>query len=325
MNPGMVLGVDGGGSKTHMALASADGRLKAMESGPGTNLESQDPARIVRIFSGLLAQACRKAGIRRADIRASCFSLSGVDIDDDFAHARERVIGRLGLSGPVKVHNDAFIALFNDGWRDSGAVVTVGTGQKWLAVNGKREFMHDGLVYMGLKDMAMEELLKAAEGYTAPSGFTRRMYRRFGFRSPEDFIRRWRYGGSRSYVKPIPASAKREMGRVQELLGREAESGDPVALGVVDRYALSLAEGVAVAVRRVGASGRGLEVVMSGSVLAGIRPLRSAFIRHLKKLLPGAVPVPARFRPIRGALVYASDMAWRGMPEGCLSETALRY
>jgi N-acetylglucosamine kinase-like BadF-type ATPase len=321
----MVLGVDGGGSKTHLALASPEGRLQAMESGPGTNLESQKPAAIAGILSGMLARACRKAHIRPRDIQASCFGLCGVDIREDVGQARRIIAGPLGLGRSASFHNDAFIALFNDGWRPGGAVVTVGSGHKWLAVRGGKEFMHDGLVFQGLKDKAMEELLKAAEGYTAPSGFTRRMYRRFGFRSPADFLRRWRYGGSRKYVRPIPARSWKCMSRIQELLGRDAAAGDPLALAILDRYAFSLAEGTEVAARAVGAPGRGLEVVLSGSVLAGIKPLRDAFRRHLKRLVPGASAVPARFRPVRGALVYAAHQAWGGLPAASLREKALCY
>ena len=325
MNRGVVLGVDGGGSKTHLALASADGRLLALESGPGTNLESQKPADISATLSTLLVHACKKADVTLRDIKASCFGLCGVDIREDVIYAKRQIIGKLGLPDEVKVHNDAFIGLFNDGFLGSGAVVTVGSGHKWLAVNGKREFMHDGLVFQGLKDMVMEELLKVAEGYTKASGFSSRMYRRFGFRSPDDFIRRWRYGGSRDYVKPIPAAAWNRITRVQELLGREAESGDSVALSIINAYAVSLADGTVVALRRVKASRPGQKVIMSGSVLVGIKPLRTAFARILKGTLPGSVVVPARFRPIRGALVYAGKMAWKGLPDGSLAENVLRY
>ena len=325
MKTEMILGVDGGGSKTHLALAGRDGRLLAMEAGPGTNLEAQKPGETVAILSGILARACRRAGVSPGGIRASCFGMSGVDIAQDIPHAGRNITGKLGLSGPRKVHNDAFLALFSAGWKDRGAVVTVGTGHKWLAVNGRREAMHDGLVYPGLKDMIMEELLKAAEGYSPHSGFTSRMYRRFGFRSTGDFIRRWRYGGSRDYVKTVPASSWRRIAGVQELLGREADSGDKLALELVDRYARMLAEGTMVAVRRAKAAGSGLEVVMSGSVLAGIRPLQSAFRRHLRVYLPGAAAVPAVFRPIRGALVFAAHQAWRGLPPESLLESQLRY
>jgi len=325
MNRGFVLGVDGGGTKTHLALATSDGCLRAMVAGKGTNLESQKPAVIIGILSGLLARACKMAGVERCAVRASCFAMSGVDIHEDIPYARKIITSGLGLSGPIKIHNDAFIALFNDGWRDSGAVVTVGTGHKWLAVGRKREFMHDGLVFPGLHDLALEELLKVAEGYTEPSAFSRRMFRRFGFSSPEDFIRRWRYGGSREYVKPISAPALKRLIRIKEFVGSDAQSGDPVARSLVTRYAGFLAEGVQVAVRQAGESGRGLTVVMSGSVLAGIISLRSAFIRRLTALIPGAVAGPARFRPIRGALVYAAHQAWGDMPPDALTEKVLRY
>ena len=325
MNPGFVLGVDGGGSKTHLALASSDGRLRAMVAGPGSNLEWQKAGKITDFFSGLLHTACRQAGAKPREIRSSCFGLCGADIAGDFRYVEERIVGHLRLGGPVKVHNDAFIAMFNDGWRDRGAVVTVGSGHKWLALNGKREFMHDGLVFQGLRDMVMEELLKTAEGFIRPDRFTNGMLRGFGFSSPKDFLRRWRYGGSREYVRKISAGQWKRIAKVQKRLGEEASRGNQHALALLDRYAASLAGGTDVAVRRVGATGRGLEVVMSGSVLAGIPALRRAFQRHLKAILPGAVPVQAVFRPVRGALIHSAHMAWGGLPAGSLDEPSLSY
>jgi len=323
---GLVLGVDGGGSKTHLALASGDGCLRAFINGPGSAMEYKGPKRLAGIFSRLLARACRVAGARPGDIRAACLGLNGIDIARDFRYALECIVAPLGLGCRVKIHNDAFIALFNDRWRERGAVITVGSGHKWLAVNGKREFMHDGLVFQGLRDMAMERLLMAVEGYIKPSSFTDRLLSHCGFSSYRDFLRRWRYGGSRpDYVRPITGWQWERISGVQVWLGREAARGSRDALSLLDSYAASLVLGTEVAVRKAGLGGREFELVMSGSVLAGIPALRAAVRRRLARALPCGRAVRAVFRPVRGALIHAAHTAWGGFAPGALADAELRY
>ena len=326
MKQGLVLGVDGGGSKTHLALADAGGRLRAFETGPGSALEWHSPARIAGIFRRMMARACRRAGCAPRNIRAACLGLNGIDVPGDFPHVQRTIVARLGLGGPARVHNDAFIALFNDRWRHRGAVVTAGSGHKWLAVNGKREFMHDGLIFQGLRDMAMERLIRAAEGYDIPSRFTDRLLRHCGFLTYRDFLRRWRYGGSRAaYVRPIAPWQRERMSGVTVWLGGEASRGSRGARAVLDEYAAALAWGTAVAVRRAGLDGKPFDVVMSGSVLACIPDLRRFVAARLGRMLPLARPLAARFRPVRGALVWAAHEAWGGLPPGTLRERELRY
>lgn len=326
MKSGLVLGVDGGGSKTHLALASVDGRVRAFVHGPASGLEGMPESRAGELFGGLLGLACRQAGAKPRDIRASCFGLNGVDIRKDEGYFRSMFIRRLGLCGPVKVHNDAFIALFNDRWRDSGSVVTVGSWHKWMAVNGTREFMHDGLVFDGPKGMALERLVMVGEGFIPASPFTDRLLAHLGFPSYREFLRRWRYGGSRpAYIRPLSAVQQARIDGVKVWLGREAGRGCRGARSLLAGYAGMLAEGTLAAAGRTGLTRVSHDVVMSGSVLAGIPFLRLAFAARLKRLLPRARAVRALFRPVRGALVYAGHLAWGGLPQGTLMEGDLRY
>ncbi len=322
---GLVLGMDGGGSKTHVALADSQGRLRALVTGPGTGLEGAPPARIASVFRSLVEKACRNAGSRPSRLRAACCGLNGIDVPRDVGWAR-RILARAGVRCPTKVHNDAFLALFSDGWRERGAVVTSGSGVKWLAANGKREAMHDGLVLPGLRESAMTLVMDSCEGFRRPSHLSSGIVRWLGFRTARDFHHRWRYGRSRSeYIRPVSARSYMRYHLMPVLLGRLAARGDREALALVDGYAESLVRGTLVAARRAGLGGRPFPVVTSGSVLANIPVLRAKFTRRLARLLPGARVVPARWRPVRGALVYASHAAWGGLPAGSLRDSSLCY
>lgn len=321
-----VLGVDGGSSKTHLALADRAGRLAAFVAGPGTNHEWQGMAPVKKVFAMMTARACRQAGCRPSDIRAACFGLSGGDIASDFVHLKRDTIDPLGLGGPVRVSNDAFLPLFNDKYRDKGAAVTHGSWHKWLAMNGNRFFMHEGAHIFGIRQLAVTDVAKVCEGFRRPSPHTDRLLKYLGFSGYLDYFERTFYGGEkRAWVRRLPPGYAGRFRRIPEWLGREAARGSREALKVLDANAAQLVEGTMATVRMTGLTGKKFEVVLSGSVLAGIPALRRFFARRLAALEPGARTMGAPGKPVRGALNFAAHMAWDGFPSGSLKEPALWY
>ena len=112
---------------------------------------------------------------------------------------------------------------------------------------------------------------------------------------------------------------------IPQYVGRAAARGSGGALRVLDRYAVFSAEGVGAVARRLGLSGRPFDVILSGSIHAGIPALRRAVRRRLRAVEPRANVIPARFLPVRGALVWAAHAAWGGLPNGALMKRVLRY
>jgi len=185
---GFILGVDGGNSKTDAVVADARGRVVAIASTGGSNHERLGLKGCARVLDRLVADVCRKAKVARRDIRGACFGLAGVDIPADFPLVERRVIAKLGLRCPTKLHNDAFLPLFNDKYRDRGVGVTGGAGRKWVGVNRNRLWMIEGY---GLPDVRMvieRELLRTAEGVQPPDGFDRRLLRYLGYRSFRQYV-----------------------------------------------------------------------------------------------------------------------------------------
>jgi len=321
-----VLGVDGGGTKTHLALASREGSLLAFERGPSSGHEGKGYPACRRVLDNLLRRACRAAGVRVRDIVYGCFGMNGGDLPEDFREIVNRMIRPIGVACPIKVHNDAFIPVFNDGWRDMGIGVTCGGWHKWVGVNGKRWFMQEGRMHPGIRHLALHEIYKVYEGFTEPNPFATALSRRLGFKGVGDFMLRGHYGGGkRPYVRPPGAAWHARFLHVPEFLGMRAARGDRVALGVLDAYGAFSADGVRAVARRLGMSGRAFDVILSGSINAGIPALRRAVARHLRRSEPRARVLGARWKPVRGALVYAMHAAWGGLPPGALSERDLLY
>jgi len=321
-----VLGVDGGSTKTHLALADSSGKLLAFEEGPSTNHEGWGYAHCARVISRMFQKAARKAGIRPADVKASCMGMCGGDLPEDFVEIEKKMLRPLGIRGPAMVHNDAFLPIYNDGWRDRGVGITAGGWHKWVGVSGKKTWMLEGRMHPGIRGLALEEIFRVYEGFTLPNSFATGLARFAGFRGVDDFMRRWHYGqGKRPFIPAPPADAQARMLHIPKYLRARAASGCRAALRVLDRYAQFSAESVDAVARRLGMPLAEFDVVLSGSINAGIPELQSAISRRVRALNPGAVVRPARFKPVRGALVYAAHLAWGGVPKNSLIDNVLHY
>jgi hypothetical protein len=265
------------------------------------------------VFEAMLRRACRQAGVRPRGVAAGCFGLCGCDLPEDRVQLLRHAIGPLGLGGPSVVHNDAFIALFNDRWRDDGLVITSGSWHKWLGVRGRRTWMHDATHLKGLREMVLDHLIMIAEGFRGPDSFSRALSRHLGYRSSRDYLTRWLYGQEkRSFVGRVTPGQQRRARRIPEWLSAAARRGSVGALRLLDGYAAVLAEGAGAIVRVLGLRRHRFDVVLSGSVLAGLPDLRRLTARRIRRFAPGARCVGAPARPVRGALVHAAHEAWGG-------------
>lgn len=105
MTRAAVLAVDGGNSKTDVALVAADGTLLAALRGPTTSHQAAGIDVAMERLGGLVAEAALQAGIHRrgedgpvADLGS--YSLAGADLDSD-VRLLARSIGRLGLASRI--------------------------------------------------------------------------------------------------------------------------------------------------------------------------------------------------------------------------------
>lgn len=133
--PRLVLGVDGGGTKTRAVVA--DGRARVLGegvSGPSNPLRVgvHEAATAIREAA---ERACAAAGVRRLEIDAAEVGLAGVRRED----LRERMRDALSALGAktVEVVTDADIALYGATAGQPGLVIIAGTGSVCLGVNAR--------------------------------------------------------------------------------------------------------------------------------------------------------------------------------------------
>jgi N-acetylglucosamine kinase-like BadF-type ATPase len=137
-----VLAVDGGNSKTDVAIVSATGLVLSWVRGPGSAL---GPDRAAGVLADLAATAVGAAGLDAAVLRrmhGACY-LAGVDLPEQHDEFRDAIAARLPLRS-VDVGNDAW-SIVRLAPADPVVGIVCGAGLKCVARAGERRLEFPGL------------------------------------------------------------------------------------------------------------------------------------------------------------------------------------
>jgi N-acetylglucosamine kinase-like BadF-type ATPase len=315
-----VLAVDGGNSKTDLALVSRSGALLALVHGPTTSHQQVPIDTAMARLSDLVGQARRIVGTT-APIEVGSFCLAGADFAADVRLLRGAIAGQ-ALARRVEVRNDAFAALragSPSGW---GVVVICGAGVNAVGVgpNGREERLAgigdlsgDWGGGYGVGREALAAAVRARDGRGAPTALATRVPRAVGLRRPID-VTRAMYDGRMS---------TRRLEELTPLVFAAAAEGDLVSRAIVDRLADELAVMAIAIARRLRVASRDVNVVLTGGVFRTDEP---GFYTRLEERLRAAVP-HARTRrlterPVLGAALIGLDAL--GIRPGGSAEKRLR-
>jgi N-acetylglucosamine kinase-like BadF-type ATPase len=295
---GVILGVDGGNSKTALVTATTDGELLSYVRGPGTNSHAVGADGVADVIAGLVAEA----GFDQPADRG-VFFLCGADLPSDIQELTAVVRARRWAK-KVVVDNDTF-ALLRAG-SDAPDVVAVicGTG---INVVGRgadgRIARYPSLGWetgdWGGAEMLGRDVLRLAargeDGRGDETALTEIVRNHFGAAKVEDV-------GADVHYKRMPMSRLAEL--APAVIGA-AEDGDGVAWSLVDYLATEI---VLMTLRTLKDLGiKEADVVLGGGMLRSGEGLLYQLVTE--RLPLGARPVPARDEPVLGAALTALDAA----------------
>jgi N-acetylglucosamine kinase-like BadF-type ATPase len=304
----LVLAVDGGNSKTDLALVRADGSLVSFVRGPRSSPQHLGLDGCARVLTEILDEACRQAGLERADGPVADVAevlVAGLDLpadEEDF----NAVMDELGWGRRTIVGNDTFAVLragTESGW---GIAVVCGAGINCIGVgpDGRRvRFPALGAIsgdWGGGLDIGLAALSAAARSEDGRGPLTtleQEVPAHFGLGSPLELA-------EAVHLKTIPAHRLAELSPV--VLERAAD--DPVCAAIVDRLAAEVVAFVRVAVSRLELSGQPVEVILGGGVLrSGNTRLFARIDAGLRELGPAITVLVSASPPIVGAALLALD------------------
>lgn len=304
-----VLAIDGGNSKTDVALIALDGRLLASARGPGTPVSARTFDKSIVVLESLVQEAAKRAGMEVGGgpvaEHTSAF-LAGVDLptDEDWVGAE---LGNRGWSPSIRVGNDTFAVLRAGTTRPWGVGVTCGAGINCIGVapNGETtRFLALGR-YAGDWGSGTElgyELMwwatRAEDGRGEPTALSAAIAEHFGRASAADVAIGIHLG----------EITDDDLIRLTHVLFRVSDDGDPVAMELVDRLAEECSAMANVTLRRLRLTEVDTEVVLGGGILMARNPrLITGIEQRVHAEAPAARVNVVDIPPIAGAALLGLD------------------
>jgi N-acetylglucosamine kinase-like BadF-type ATPase len=297
----LLLGVDGGNTKTVAVVVTTDGEvLGSGRGGCGDIHNAPGPEAAVTEIVGAAAAALEAAGVAAAELAAAAFSLAGADWPEDFEYLRGELRRRLGLADDPGIVNDAIGGL-RCGTDDMvGVAVVIGTYSAVAGRNAAGELFHlgfwpDSTGAYALGSQALAAIWRHMLGLGPETTLLARALDRFGAADAEELLHELtRLGGA----------DEPEAGSFADAVLDEAEAGDRVARTIVQAVAGRMGDYARVCASRTGQLGSPFPLVLCGSVLRHPSPLlRSVLLSRV----PDAEPVYPQVEPVAGAVLLAAD------------------
>ena len=314
-----VLAIDGGNSKTDVALVASDGTLLASARGPGINAHDVGVDQTVLILDAVVKQAAAQLdGHYRTDgtgwvAMHTVACLANADLPEEEAEHAAAVQAQ-GWSPTATVVNDTF-AILRSGVTDRvegsephwGVAVVCGAGINAVGVapDGRvTRYLALGTIsgdWGGGYGLGLEVLwhaIRAEDGRGPDTVLTGYLTSHFGVERVEEIT----IGIHQGKIDDD------ELIAVAPLLLQAADEGDPVAGAVVNRLADEISVMAITAMRRLDLTGLATPVILGGGVITARNPLlMDGITRQLAEAAPRAQVRVIDVPPVVGAALLGLD------------------
>ena len=302
----LILGVDGGNTKTIALLAASDGTILGAGRSECSDIygAASPQAALDEIPKAVLTALGRRP---REEIVVACFSLAGADWPEDYIYLQTS-LEALGFGRKVVVYNDALGALRVGSPDGTGVVIACGTGVATAARNANGDYWHtsfwqESLGGLELGKQALRAVYRSELGIDPPTTITAPVLAHFGQRTVEGVLRLLTARGTR---RPTTI----EMSKLAPIVLREADRGDGIARQIIEDHGVRLADYALIAVRRVGLENTRFTLVLNGGIFRhpGVA-LVDAITTRIQAISPGVSPIRSQNEPAVGALLLAFEAA----------------
>jgi N-acetylglucosamine kinase-like BadF-type ATPase len=311
---GYFLGVDLGGTKTHMVIADEKGHTIGFGESGGGNHQGVGYEGMFKVLRIALLEALKSAGLKEKDITGAGFGIAGYDWPSQ-KEITMAVIDKLGLDAPYELVNDAIpglVAGSGEGW---GVGVVSGTGcncRGWDREH-KREGRVTGYgILMGEAAGGTELAYRAMQmvGFEwmqrGPKTALTDMFINYnGAKDLEDLLEGYTEGHYQARAEVAP------------LIFEVARQGDPVAQDLIGWAGQELGEMAISVIHQLEFEKLDFDVVLSGSMFEGGASLINPMHERIKTVAPGARVVRLTIPPVLGAVLLGMEKGGmkKDMPE----------
>jgi glucosamine kinase len=305
----IIVGVDGGGTKTRIVAADPSGHILASVSGGPSAIGKNNIDAAADTIAALLRDALDGVGLHGVVPAAMCAGVAGAGRDVP-RKALQRALRSREVADEVLVTTDAQVALadaFGDG---PGVLLIAGTGSIAFGRSPTDELDRCGGWGTSIGDegsahwlvrRALSAATASADGREPQTGLLGALITATQCDEPDDLIE-W-----------IAKAELTDIAALAPVVLRTAENGDQRAHTLVSLAAEELVLHVRTLARRLfGDERAAVPVAMSGGLLQRGGIMRKLVEHRFKSAVPGAVVHHDDVDPARGAL----RLARRGSPAG---------
>lgn len=318
---GAVIAIDGGNSKTEIAVVRLDGEILSTSRAGGHRPHSIGIDAAERELRDAVDAAVSAAG--SPVIRGIGAYVANADFDVEERLLRDRILA-WGLTSDVQVGNDTLALLRSGVDHRVGVAVVCGAGINCVGLGRHGEvarFAAIGTItgdWGGGFDLSLAAMFHAArseDGRGPHTVLAESIARHYG--------RDTALGVSEAvHLGDIDQARLHE---IVPILFQAASSGDPVAGQIVERQAQEVIAMARVALDRVGLQGTEADVVLGGGVLAADHPVLSDSVRAgIAATHPLARVIIPDLSPLMGSILLALDRQPMDANDRAAVETRIR-
>ena len=301
--PQLFLGVDGGGTKTQIALMN-EARQVTCEgfAGPSNPLRVGVETAVTNIIKAI-NEACDRASISRGDIAAATLGLAGVRRADLKQRVRDSFIRRFGVKQTTVV-TDAEIALYATTLGKPGLVVIAGTGSVCLGKDGNGRIAISGgwgpLAGdegggVGIAQQALHSVAKASDGRGIPTLLSARAAEYFRASGPENLI----------VAIYSPQVDNSRIAGFAKFVVDTAKEGDDVAVEILRDAGEELGVAACAVIEKLRLSRRKVPIGCVGSVFSAGPLLTEPMLEKVRACAPNAFLTEPLMPPAHAAALMA--------------------
>jgi len=305
------LGIDGGATKTAMALTTQDEIILAEVRVGKTNLHTASEKEIREEVKKGVTQLYKKAKLPfTTKLAGVAGGFSGLDTTQDLKKAKAAIKMGLGTHLPaskyLSVVNDTIIGYWSGSTDPNGVGVIGGTGSNCYARNGKKEAWASGMDFI-LADQGsgyaiglqvLKSIVKAFDGRGADTVLTKMILKHFKVKKVPDLIP----------IVYADGFGKRDIGALARYVEDAVKLKDKVAKHIANEAVEELVLMVSATAKRVSLGKKKFDVVMIGGLLQRDPYISKTFKKQARAKFKNANPIVPDVSSVMGAVRLAKSL-----------------
>lgn len=301
----LYLGVDGGGTKTHIVLIDEEKQLVCEGfSGASNPLRVGVETAISNIIKALDA-TCDKAQISRGDVVSATLGLAGVRRADLRQRVQERFRNILDIK-QVEVVTDAEIALYGTTLGKAGVVVIAGTGSicygkndsgKVAVAGGWGPIAGDEGGGVTIARRALQAIAKATDGRGKPTRLSVAGTEYFRTSTPEDLL-------TAIYAPQIDNARIAGFARY---VAEAASVDDEIAVEIMKEAGFELGLSAFAVIKKLKLEKTKVPIGYVGSIFKAGRMLTDSLLETVHQIAPKAFLAAPKLSPAQAAAEMAFE------------------